>query len=296
MNRASPHTLGAASLLASTVIFAVMALLVKYVQTEGIDIYKVTLFRFAIGGILLATLAMLGIIRLEFHSRFLLFLRGLLGGAAVFLYFLSIFKIGLAKGTVISSSSPIFATIGGIVFLGEENTLKKWMLVLAAFAGIILIASGRDGGLAGFGVWEALAVTGAVMAGGAYVVIRILAATDTPYAIFMSQCAIGFWLVVIPANLKECQVGISGGVLLLLVGLCAAAGQLLMTWAFKHVRVSTGSLLGLLTTVINVFVGILLFGEKLLPVGIAGCVLVIAACALIVLVEKAPVAPAPSAR
>ena len=103
-------------------------------------------------------------------------------------------------------------------------------------------------------------------------------------------------MVVIPANLKECQVGLSGGALLLLIGLLAAGGQLLMTWSFKYIRVALGSLLGLLTTVINVLAGILIFGEKLLPVSIAGCVLVIASCALMVMVEKPPVAPAPRAR
>ncbi|MFC1582990.1 DMT family transporter [Planctomycetota bacterium] len=283
-------------MLASTVMFAVMSGLVRYVKDAGLDIYKVVLFRFAIGAVLLVSLAMFKIIKLEFKNSPFLFLRGLLGGIAVFLYFLSIYKIGLAKGTVISSSSPIFATIGGMLFLKERGSWRKWGLVILAFAGIVMISMGKGGDLSGFGRWELLAVTGALMAGGAYVVIKKLSITDSSYAIFMAQCAIGFWMVLIPANLKEASVGVTEGILLLLVGLSAAVGQLLMTWAFKHMNVSTGSLLGFISTVINMLIGIMVFEEEMFLLGILGSVLVIGACAAVVLVDKDPKIVPPRAR
>ena len=43
------YSLGISSLLASTVLFADMGALVKLLHTQGIDSYKVALFRFAIG-------------------------------------------------------------------------------------------------------------------------------------------------------------------------------------------------------------------------------------------------------
>ncbi|MFC1479358.1 DMT family transporter [Planctomycetota bacterium] len=289
------HSLGISSLLASTVLFAGMGTLVKVLHTQGIDSYKVALFRFAIGISLLGTLAMFKKIKLEFHNSGILFLRGLFGGIAVYLYILSIYKIGLAKGTVISSSAPIFATIGSILFLGEKSSLKKWGLVLLAVFGIVLIAAAREGDLSGFGLWEGLAVVGAITAGGAYVTIKKLSTTDSPYAIFLAQSLIGFWLVITPANLIPCRIGIGGGVILLVMGLTAASGQLLMTYGFKFVTVSTGSLLGFLTTVINVFIGILIFKEKIGLIGIVGSAMVITACVLIITIQKEDT-PAPRPR
>ena len=278
--------MGVCAMIISTVIFSIMGVLVKIANQMGMDTFKTALFRFAIGAALLGTLAMLKRIRLEFNNSRLLVTRGLLGGVAVFLYFLAITKIGLAKGTVISSSSPIFATIGGIIFLGEKSSLRKWVLVFLACGGICLIVAGKGVELGGFGLYELLAVTGAAAAGCAYVVIKKLSITDSTYAIFMAQCVFGFWLVVVPANLIPCKVGIGGGVILVLVGLTATIGQLFMTYGFRYVGVSTGSLLGLLTVVFNLLVGIMIFRERVQFVSTVGIVLVLLSCAAIVLTDE----------
>ncbi|MFH1707805.1 MAG: DMT family transporter [Planctomycetota bacterium] len=286
MNDDRLYRRGLAASIGSALLFAVMAVLLKAVQAHGIDIYKVTLFRFAIGAVLIASLGLGGFIRLEFRNHRMLLVRGLLGGVAVFLYFLSIYEIGLAKGTVISSSSPVFATIGGILWLGEKSSRRKWLLVAAAFAGIVLIAMGGGGSLAGFGGWEMLAVAGAITSGAAYVSIKQLSATDSPFAIFLAQCAMGFWLLLLPANLQPCAIGWSGGLLLLGVGLVAAIAQLLMTAGYRHLSVATASQLSLITTVANVIVGVVWFREPVTVTAIAGMAMVLAACALIVMDDR----------
>jgi len=58
-----------------------------------------------------------------------------------------------------------------------------------------------------------------------------------------------------------------------------------MTWSYRHVKVSTGSLLGMLTPVLNVLTAAVLFGERLDPVTQAGVVLVLGACGLYGLAE-----------
>ena len=45
--------------------------------------------------------------------------------------------------------------------------------------------------------------------------IRKLSRTDSPYAIFMAQCVVGTWMMIIPANIVPVELGISGGILLL---------------------------------------------------------------------------------
>jgi len=278
--RSRNELLGVLVMAGSSVIFSVMCGLSKWAYNLGVDAYKITLFRFAIGLAVLGTAAMFNKVRLEFFRSWLLFLRGLSGGVAVFIFYVSITspQLGLVKGTLINYTYPIFATIGGAVLLHERVGLGKWLAVLAAFAGIYLIATCGGGGLGGFGSYDLLAVLGAISAGFAIVLVRKLRETESSYSIYLAQCAIGFWLMLIPSNFVACRIGLSGGLLLLAIGLTAAAAQLLMTYAYRSVTVSTGSVLGMLTPVINLPIGLLVFGEAIGFRGLIGAAIVLAAC------------------
>lgn len=278
--------------LASCVGFAAMSLLTRYSSELGIDAFKTSFFRFAIGLAVLGSLAMSKRIELRFFESPLLLLRGLTGGLAIFLFFLSIDKIGVARGTVIHYSNVVFAVLGGMFFLKERVGPLKWALVLASLAGIALIALDRNGG-AGLGVslYDLLAVAGAVLAGSALVAVKKLCVSESAFAIFFAQCLVGFWLVVIPANLKPVDVGWTGGIVLLMIGLTGAVAQLLMTVGYAHLPVSTASVLGMLVPATNTIVGVFVFREYLSALGAAGVGLVIAACILLCLAGSGPVKP-----
>jgi len=272
-------TKGAVLMVSSSLIFCLMGALVKY--ASHIDSYSVTLFRFVIGLTILGSMAMFGRIKLNFvHSR-LLFLRGLIGCSAVFIFYLSIAKIGLGKATVIGYMFPIFATIFGAILLREKVTSKVAVAVLTAFLGICLLTVGDNAGgsfLKDFGKYEALAILGAVLGGIAVVIIRKLHSTDSVYAIFFAQCAIGIWLMIIPANMTSAKIGFSGAILILCIGLTAAIGQLMMTQGYRYLNVATGSLLGMLTPAINYVIGLTIFNEATTPTSIIGAVIVLASC------------------
>ena len=51
--------------------------------------------------------------------------------------------------------------------------------------------------------------------------------------------------------------------ILVCIGLTAAAAQLMMTYAYRQVKVSTGSLIGMLVPVCNVILGITIFSEEI---------------------------------
>lgn len=283
MKRPNP-AFGVLVTLISCVLFAVMGALIRQASTLGIDAFKTAMFRFAIGLAVLGTLAMSRRITLRFFDSPLLFLRGLTGGAAIFLFYLSIDKIGIAKGTVISYSYNVFAVLGSMLLLKERVGPLKWALILASLAGIGLIAAdkGGAGGLS-ISVYEWLAILGAVLSGAAVVIIKKLCDTDSPFSIFFAQSLVGFWLMVIPANLTPVDLKWTGGVLLLLIGLTAAGGQLCMTTGYAHLTVATAGILGMLVPVLNTAIGVVLFREHLSAMGLAGVAVVIAACALLAL-------------
>jgi drug/metabolite transporter (DMT)-like permease len=231
---------------------------------------------------------MLGRVRLVFNNKKLLLLRGLAGGISVFIGLLSITKLGLGKGMVLVCSYPIFAAVLSAVFLKERLRLFDIVAILTAMVGIYFIAYDKQQGfsLSVFGKYELLAVLGAVVAGIAVTLIRKLHDTDDSWAIYLSQCAVGMWLLVGPAISSEGAVGMNGIFILLGIGVSVTVGQLLMTEGFRYVPVKTGSLLLMLEPVLCYMAGVVVFDEPLTRSCLFGSVLVIGACAVVLTRRK----------
>jgi drug/metabolite transporter (DMT)-like permease len=275
---------GVALILASTAAFCLMSGLVRY--ASGIDPYKTTLFRFIVGLAMLGTAALLGRITLKFNNGPLLLLRGLTGGVAILIFFFSISKLGVGKGTVLIYSFPIFGSIFSSIFLKEKIGAIRLGAILMAFAGIYLLAADNGQGLSLVGVlgtYELLAILGAMLGGVALVAIKKLHDTDSSYAIFFAQCVIGLWIVIVPANMVSCSIGISGGLLLVAIGVASTVGQLLSTEGLRYVQVATGSLLGMLVPVLNYFLGVIAFGEVISWRSIVGSATVLGSCVVVLL-------------
>ncbi len=278
------QTKGTFLILASTIAFCLMSMLVRY--ASDIDGYKTTLFRFVVGLGILGTAALFGKVRLRFTHGPLLFLRGLFGGAGILIFFLSIPRLGLGKATVLLYSFPIFASLFGAIFLKERLGVIRLAAILTAFAGIGLLGSdsGSAGTLTGlFGKHELLAILGAVLGGIALVMVKKLHDTDSSYAIFFAQCVIGLWIVIVPANTIPCSVGLSGGLLLVAIGVTSATGQLLATEGYRHLEIAQASLLGMLVPVLNYVLGVVAFGEPVSVRSILGAAIVVGSCAIVLL-------------
>ncbi|HNS32240.1 MAG TPA: DMT family transporter [bacterium] len=265
----------------SSFIFSIMSFLIKY--ASYIDSYKTTMFRFSIGMAILGTLAITRKIELDFTRPILLVFRGICGGIAVFLYYWSISNIGLARGTIISHLSTVFATILSIVVLKERISLVKAVFIAVAFCGLYLMIGSEAAGV--IKSKDFIAILGAVFSGIAYVIIKKARETESAYSVFFAQCAIGFWLVMIPANLVPVKMGIGGGLILLAIGITATAGQLMMTYAYKFSTVSTGSLISMLTPVFNLILGIAVFRESFTSREFAGMLVVLVSCYMVIMAD-----------
>ncbi|MHC4915502.1 MAG: DMT family transporter [Planctomycetota bacterium] len=286
---------GTLLMLSASIFFCVMSGMIRLVsQISDVSSFMVVQFRFVIGLALLTTAALFGRIKLTFTNGPLLFLRGLTGSAAVFLFFLAISKLGVGKATVITYSFPAFASVIGVFVLKERLSPVKWLAIAGALTGISLLAlkgGSRDGGggfasLVSVGGGELAAISSAVLSAVAVVIIKKLHKTDSTYAIFLAQCLIGLWLVIIPANVEGVSLGYTGGLILLGIGVAAAIGQLLMTEGYSYLTVTTGSLLGMTLPVMNFILGITVFEEELTARGVAGAIIVIASCCTVILADR----------
>lgn len=266
----------------SVLIFSIMAALVK--SLSGVDTPVIVFFRFVLGMAILSIFAMFGRISLVFIKGKLLFLRGFIGCIAVFIFFFSISKLGIAKGTVIVYSYPIFASILSIFFLKEKVKLVKWVFIFAAFFGMYLLAT--DGKppahfFQAVGKYELLAMLGALCAGTAIVLVKKLHQSDSSYVIFFAQCLMGVWLFLIPSGKAGSIVNNVEIIFLMIIGIIATIGQLLMTEAYKYIPVTTGSLFHLMLPVFNVLTGLFIFKESISFFELTGSFIIVLACMLI---------------
>jgi drug/metabolite transporter (DMT)-like permease len=262
---------------------------------EGADSFLTSFIRFAVGIAVVGSLALAGRVRLSFVNLPWHLLRGVTGSVAVYTSFLAIEKLGIARGSVLSYTYPLFAAVGGAIFLKERVRPLAWAALVAAVGGMVLMRWGElasDGpAAASTALWYGLVLAGAVVAGFAIVAVRRLTATDSAPSIFMSQSLVGFWVAIGPALARPVTFSPRLALILLAIGLVAAAAQLLMTWSYGRVDIATGSLLSMLAPVINVGIGILAFRERFGPVEAVGAAIVLAACTVVMVPRRG--APAP---
>lgn len=162
------------------------------------------------------------------------FIRGLLGVAGNILYFFAFQHLAVGDVIVISQAVPLFVTVMAIVFLGETVGLRRWLAVTAGFIGVLIAVNPT-------GTVEAATLLAVVATGlwaSTILLVRSLAATESPYTIAFYFMVLGalitgavqpwYWQTP-PLELLWLFIG---------VGVAGAGGQLLMGNALKLAEAS----------------------------------------------------------
>ncbi len=186
--------------------------------------------------------------------------RGIVGGIGVYVTYLSVVKLGAGRATFIGNTYVIWGALLAAWVLKEK--LKTAVLIggVAALAGIGLLTNvfAAD---AHPGIYEFLAMVGALMSAWVVVTIRQLHATEHTSTIFAAQCVYALLICAGPAAVTFDALPATAWGVLLLVGLTAGAGQLTMTRAFRDLPVAEGSLLQMLVPLGTALGGIVFFHE-----------------------------------
>jgi drug/metabolite transporter (DMT)-like permease len=262
-------------MLASTAFFTANVLLIRALgRVESVNVWLVSCVRFAAGMAVIYALY-----RREFRFTRLftqrkLALRGLVGGASVYGYYLTVVELGAGRATFINNTYVIIGAVLAAWILRERFGAALAVGGTAALAGLALLTNAFGAG-AHAGLYDLVAIITAAASAYVVVTIRQLHATDHTATIFGAQCVYGLLLCGVPAALHPQSLSLATWVMMLLAGVCAALGQITMTRGFRELSVAEGSLLQMLVPVGIAAGGALFFAERFSPRELAGAALIL---------------------
>ena len=276
---------GVGGILLAAMLFTVMAAGTRYAAMYGVTNWQTTIFRFASGFVVLAALWAARVIKLEFHNLPWLMMRGLFGGAAICCYFFALSYGTLTNSVLLNASYPIFVALFSSVFIGERVRGFVFPLLLAAFAGIALIIRPVPGH---FSPADLVALASAVLASLGILTLRRLRETENVWSILFALNGIGMVLAGVGMFVSRAVTDAPaatpapGGVAAMVaVAMASNMAQVCLTYAYKYIRASEGSILIKVSVVLSAAIGYFVFGEKIDAVLVAGAALVLGSGALL---------------
>ena len=265
----------------ASALFAAMGVLVK-LAAMGLPAAHIVLWRnvFSVVGMIPLIVREPSLVRA--HRFGPLVLRSLSGVASMYCYFTAIDRLPLGDAVMISYASPLFVALFAPFVAGEPWRAGTWRALLVGFLGVALVA---DPTLQVDRVGLAAAMATAMLAGLAYVSVRVATRTERDDTIVFWFCGISS-LVFAPVPLLDpVPYDARAWVLLVAIGLVGLVAQLVMTRALGSGEASRISLYGYLTPVFAYLGGLLVLGEPVGWRGLAGTALV---CVAGVLAARAP--------
>lgn len=280
---------GLQSMMLGYLLLGLQPLPVALLSKHGVGAAETVFARFALGLVFIGVICTVRRRGLSTLQPGMLLLRGLLGGAAVLLYFFSIQNAGAARGTLLNYTYPIWANLFSI-FLGRRPPPSFFLGFGVALVGLwLLIVPPRGFGSEPFGVGEASGLGSALLAGAAVLTIKQLRRTDESLTIIASFSACGLLMSVFLFDCDALTVFLQPEPrrLGIMVGILAFLGHVFFTRGYRGMNIEHATLLSLSVPVTAAFVGVVFLEESFSPrIALGGLLILLSTAA--VLLQKAP--------
>ena len=221
---------GALYMTAAAVGFSVMNVLIRSVSDE-LDPLQIAFFRnfFALL-FMLPWLAKTGREALRTERMGLHLWRAGVSLAAMTCWFYSLTLLPLAEAVALNFTTPLFATVGAALVLGEIAKARRWSATLIGFLGVLIIV---QPGFAEMTWPMALPILAAAFMAVATLVVKSLSETESPAAIVLYMNLILTPLSLVPALFVWQWPSAETWVLLLLLGGVATLSHLCLTRSYS---------------------------------------------------------------
>ncbi len=257
---------------------------------QRLGMFQLLGYRFLVAAAVLAALVVFRIVRIRITKRKLLAMLPVALLEPVLYFTLETYGVKLTSATecgIIIALAPISITLFSLLLLKERITPLKWVSIGICVAGVIVLALSKAGVAGGSRLLGIAALIGAVAAAGLYPpVSRKLSAECTPIEItFMMMCVGAVVFNIAGLASQEGGVGayISGlfnpqalpGIAYLAV-MCSVTAYFMLNYAISKLEANVIGTFINLVPLVSVLAGVVVAGDKLLPLQVAGGALILA--------------------
>lgn len=217
-------------MILSCALLAGLATIGRYLAIAGVPPFQIVFLRvvFALA-VMLPLFLLRGRAFAETGQWRLYALRAVTGSIAMLCWFSALALIAVGEVTAISFLSPLFATVGAALILGEVVRIRRWAATVIGFLGALVILRP---GMVEFSLGGWLAVASAVAMGISSVFIKRLTNDDDPNKVVFLSTLLQAPLTLIPAALVWEWPDAHLWLYLLAMGPVATAGHVTLTRAF----------------------------------------------------------------
>lgn len=281
MERASP-LIAIAVACVGIASFSCMDAVMKGLSIE-IGAYNAMLWRSIAGLILCLPLLLVRREPWPDRSRLILHLkRSVAAAISVLLFFWGLVRVPMAEGVSLTFLSPILALLLAAPMLGEKVGRRAILACILAFAGVLVIVLGKAG--EGGGPASVHGAVAIVIAGLFYaynlVLLRRSALLAGPIEItfFTNLIFTAFYLLGAPVAAIALplhdvpRVGLAAGL--------AIVSSLLLAWAYARAEAQRLVSVEFTAFIWAAILGAVVFGEKLLPLTVAGAAMIVSGCVI----------------
>tara|TARA_R110001592_G_scaffold160523_1_gene392713 strand:- start:667 stop:1515 length:849 start_codon:yes stop_codon:yes gene_type:complete len=247
---------GVKYMLLSTLIFAAMNVLVKYVP--NIPAIEIILFRSVISFLMSGIALKAQRVPLFGNNKKILLFRGIAGALALMMFFTTLQEIPLASAVTLMFLGPIFTAILGMWIVKEKVAWVQWLFFGLSFGGILMI-KGFDARVSP--EMTLLGVGAAFFSGIAYNMIRKLKTSEHPLVIIFYFPLVTLPIVGIYSVFHWVwPVGIEW-LVLLAIGVLTQIAQYFMTKSYQSEELSKVANLNFIGIIYALGFGYVLFEE-----------------------------------
>ncbi len=269
---ASPALVGIGLMILASASLAGMHGAVRHVSGD-LHPFVIALFRNVFGFCaLLPWLVRLGPAAFRTAKLDLHVLRGFVNGGSMLCWFTALSLIPLADATALSMTSPLFATLGAVLFLGER--LRQYRLAGLAVGLLGMLVILRPGVLE-IGIGALLAVGSAVLVTSSKLIAKRLTRTDGTATIVAWLTLLMIPVTGVPAAFVWQTPTLHEFLLLVLIGVLGSTGHACVVQAYRLADVGLVEPMVLFRLVWAALLGMVLFAEyPAIEVWIGGAMIV----------------------
>jgi len=191
----------------------------------------------------------------KFHVHFI---RSFFNAGGLTTWYIAISLVPLADATALALTSPLFTTIGAVIFLGERAHLRRWTALGVGICGALLIVRpGFQSVSYGF-LFVLLSI---ILASGSRIFAKQLTKTDKPVTI-------GAWVALLQIPITFCLAfyvwrwpDLTQLAMLAAVGFMVGGAHFTMTMAYNRSEVSALEPFNFIRLIIAALIGFFVFSE-----------------------------------